>query len=57
MEFCVCFEQQEPVLIVPKAHKDTAFDLGYEEWGATKIRNWLKCEENRGPSRKKTGGV
>lgn len=40
-EFCVCFEQPEPILvgsciIIPKAHKVTVFDLDYEEWEATK---------------------
>ena len=40
-DLCVCLEQPEPVLIgsciiIPKAHKETVFDLSCEEWEATK---------------------
>ena len=42
-DFCVCLESPEPIptligscVIIPKAHKETVFDLSYEEWKATK---------------------
>ena len=40
-DFCVCLTQSEPTLvgscvIIPKAHKESVFDLNDEEWGATK---------------------
>ena len=39
--FCVCLMRNEPILvgscvIIPKAHKETVFDLSFEEWEATK---------------------
>ena len=40
-DFCVCLTQPDPILvgscvIIPKAHKETVFDLDYIEWEATK---------------------
>ena len=40
-DLCVCLTRDEPILvgscvIIPKAHKETVFDLSYEEWEATK---------------------
>jgi diadenosine tetraphosphate (Ap4A) HIT family hydrolase/ADP-ribose pyrophosphatase YjhB (NUDIX family) len=40
-DLCVCIEQPDPILvgscvIIPKSHKETVFDLSYDEWKATK---------------------
>ena len=51
--FCVCITQHEPILvgsciIIPKAHKETVFDLSYQEWEATKeLIDKAKCYLNK----------
>ena len=40
-EYAVCFTVDDPILvdscvILPKAHKETPFDLSVDEWAATK---------------------
>ena len=55
-DFCVCITNDDPILIsscmiIPKAHKETPFDLSPEEWQATKdlldkIKNHLDAKCN-----------
>jgi len=55
-DFCVCLTRAEPILIgscviIPKAHKETVFDLSYDEWEATKelidkVKRYLDSKYN-----------